>query len=87
MPDREGAAAHIAAWTARNIAAEDGEAFREMAEEELLALHDGSIARYQIRPGEFGAWPGCLESAPATLVTRPSRRWLLKCSRPPEART
>ena len=29
---------------------------------------------------------GCLESAPATHVTRPSRRWLLNRSRPPEAR-
>jgi len=67
MPDREGAAAHIAAWTARNIAAEDGEAFREMAEEELLALHDGSIARYQIRPGEFGAWQAAWSPRPRLL--------------------
>jgi hypothetical protein len=65
--DRQGVAAHIAAWTARNIAAEDGEAFREMAEEELLALHDGSIARYQIRPGEFGAWQDAWNPRPRLL--------------------
>ena len=65
--DRQGAAAHIAAWTARNIAAEDGEAFREMAEEELLALHEGSIARYQIRPGEFGAWQDAWSPRPRRM--------------------
>jgi hypothetical protein len=54
--DRRAAAAHTAAWAGQNIAAEDRDAFRAMAEDELLAMHEGNIARYQIRPGEFAAW-------------------------------
>jgi hypothetical protein len=30
--------------------------FREVAESELLSLHEGNFARYQIRPAEFAAW-------------------------------
>lgn len=37
---------------------DSGEAvrFAEMAESELLCLHEGNFARYQIRPSEFRAW-------------------------------
>jgi hypothetical protein len=34
----------------------DREQFREVAESELLNLHAGNFARYQIRPSEFHAW-------------------------------
>jgi hypothetical protein len=54
--DRKTAAAHIASWSENNIAAEDRERFREMAEAEILSLHEGNFARYQIRPSEFAAW-------------------------------
>ena len=54
--DRRTAGAHIASWVKSNIAAEDRERFREMAEAELLGLHEGNFARYQIRPSEFAAW-------------------------------
>jgi len=27
-----------------------------MSENELLNLHEGNFARYQIRPGEFAEW-------------------------------
>jgi len=27
-----------------------------MAESELLSLHEGNFARYQIRPSEFSGW-------------------------------
>ena len=30
--------------------------FKEMAEGELLSLHEGNFARYLIRPSEFSAW-------------------------------
>jgi hypothetical protein len=30
--------------------------FREMAEAELLNLHEGNFARYRIRPSEFADW-------------------------------
>ena len=32
------------------------EKFRDMAESELVGLHEGNFARYQIRPSEFEAW-------------------------------
>lgn len=54
--DRKAAAAHIASWTKAHIDAPDRERFREIAENELLALHEGNFARYQIRSAEFQAW-------------------------------
>ena len=54
--DRKGAAAYVAHWVEENIAAEDREQFREMAESELLSLHEGNYARYEVRPAEFTAW-------------------------------
>jgi len=53
---RKDAIAHIAAITRDNVQDVDREAFREMAESELLGLHEGNCARYQIRPVEFRAW-------------------------------
>ncbi|MFN3165153.1 MAG: Fic family protein, partial [Pseudohongiellaceae bacterium] len=46
----------IAAWVEKNIAGEDREKFRELVEEELLGLHEGNFARYQIRPSQFEEW-------------------------------
>ena len=54
--DRKAAAAYIASWIEKNVASEDRERFRETAETELLSLHEGNFARYQIRPSEFEAW-------------------------------
>lgn len=54
--DRKSAATHIASWTKAHIDAPDRERFREIAENELLALHEGNFARYQIRLVEFKAW-------------------------------
>ena len=54
--DRKSATAHVAAWAEANIAQDERERFREMAEAELLGLHEGNFARYQIRPREFEAW-------------------------------
>jgi Fic family protein len=54
--DRKSAAAYIAKWADENITAEDRERFREMAEGELLGLHEGNFARYEVRPSEFAAW-------------------------------
>ena len=36
--------------------AADLERFVELAFSELLNLHEGNIARYRLRPGEFRAW-------------------------------
>jgi hypothetical protein len=54
--DRKAAVAFLSQWIKENIAAEEREHFREMAEAELLNLHEGNFARYQIRPTEFEAW-------------------------------
>ena len=55
--DKKAAAAHIAAWVEKNgIPQAEREKFRDMAESELVGLHEGNFARYQIRPSEFEAW-------------------------------
>jgi hypothetical protein len=53
---RPEAAAYIAAWVKQNIPEPDRERFRELAETELLSLHEGNFARYRIRPSEFAKW-------------------------------
>jgi hypothetical protein len=54
--DRKAAAAFLARWIDANIAQDERDRFREMAEAELLSLHEGNFARYQIRPAQFAAW-------------------------------
>lgn len=54
--DRRAAAAFLARWTDENIAQDERDRFREMAETDLLSLHEGNFARYQIRPAQFTAW-------------------------------
>jgi hypothetical protein len=54
--DRKEATAYIAEWVKTNIAADERSGFREMAESDLLGLHEGNFARLQIRPSEFAAW-------------------------------
>lgn len=54
--DRKATAAYIADWVQQNMEAADRERFREMAEDELLGLHEGNYARYEVRPAEFAAW-------------------------------
>lgn len=53
---RAQAAERIASWANHNVAAEDQAHFREVAEAEVLGLHEGNFARYQITPEEFAAW-------------------------------
>jgi hypothetical protein len=47
---------YITTWAEAHLAADDQAPFREMAEAELMALHEGNFARYQVRPAEFTAW-------------------------------
>ncbi len=55
--DRKAAAAYLARWAEENISPDDErERFREMAENDLLGLHEGNFARYQLRPAEFTPW-------------------------------
>jgi hypothetical protein len=54
--DQKTAAAHIAIWATNHVQESERGRFIDAAETELLALHDGNFARYQIRPTEFEAW-------------------------------
>jgi hypothetical protein len=44
------------AWSKKEIDPGDRERFVEIAEAELIGLHEGNYARYRIRPSEFAAW-------------------------------
>jgi Fic family protein len=54
--DRKEATAYIAEWLKTNIGTDERGRFREMAESDLLSLHEGNFARLQVRPSEFAAW-------------------------------
>ncbi len=54
--DRRTALAHLRSWSENNMDHADRDRFRQVAEEELLGLHEGNFARYRIKPGEFAAW-------------------------------
>ena len=56
--DKRQAVTHVKNWAQAHIDLEDRERFRETAEDELLGLHEGNFARYQIKPSEFTAWRG-----------------------------
>ncbi len=53
---RKDAVARIAAWSKKEIDPGDHKRFAEIAEGELIGLHEGNFARYRIRPSEFAAW-------------------------------
>jgi Fic/DOC family protein len=63
--DRKAAAAFLARWTEENIVPAERERFREMAENDLLGLHEGNFARYQVRPAEFKSWQEVWAEKPA----------------------
>ena len=52
-PDLE---ASLHAFADENIPPADQEAFVELARDTLKRLHEGTIARYRIRPSEYEAW-------------------------------
>ena len=54
--NKKRATAWVAAWTQEHIDQPQRERFREVAERELLSLHEGNFARYRVRPSEFEAW-------------------------------
>ena len=54
--NKKSALIRIAAWSRENGEPADREKLREVAESELINLHEGNFARYQIRPSEFHAW-------------------------------
>ncbi len=60
------AADYVAAWTQDNIEPGDRDDFREVVERELIGMHEGNFARYQIRPAEFEAWQSVWLAGSAT---------------------
>ena len=54
--DKKQAAARIPTWTQEHVDQPQRERFREVAERELLSLHEGNFARYRVSPSEFEAW-------------------------------
>lgn len=54
--NRAAAFKYLEAWTAKNVAEEDRDEFQRVAEDEILALHEGNFARYQVRPSAYEAW-------------------------------
>jgi Fic family protein len=50
------AATRVVQERAAALPPNDGRRFIEVSETELLALHEGNIARYRLRPSEFRAW-------------------------------
>lgn len=53
--DKRAAAAFVKQTAARSVA-DNAARFIEVVEKELLSLHEGNIARYRLRPGEFAHW-------------------------------
>lgn len=50
------ATAHIAAWGEANVELDDRARFLEIAETELLGLHEGNYARFSVSSAEYDAW-------------------------------
>lgn len=53
---RKAAFIRIADWARMNIEFNERNQFREVAENEILGLHEGNFARYQIKPSQFKEW-------------------------------
>ncbi len=54
--DKKAAFSRIAAWVGKNVEVDEQDQFREVAENEVLGIHEGNFARYRIRPSQFKAW-------------------------------
>jgi fido (protein-threonine AMPylation protein) len=54
--NRAAAFKYLETWTAENLVEDERDEFQRVAEDEILALHEGNFARYQVRPSEFDAW-------------------------------
>ncbi len=62
--DERAAYGHIASEAEARVGQADREAFRDLAERELLGLHEGNFARHGITPAEFEAWRRRRTAAP-----------------------
>jgi hypothetical protein len=71
--DRKEAIAYIAEWLSSNVAVDERGKFREMAESDLLSLHEGNFARLGVRPSEFAAWRVAWENKALTFPAPDAR--------------
>jgi hypothetical protein len=55
MAQRE-ATAYVARWAKTNIAGPEQARFTEVCDTELLNVHEGNFAHFQVRPSAFAAW-------------------------------
>ncbi|SHN17134.1 Fic/DOC family protein [Roseibium suaedae] len=46
----------VSAWASSRVKPEDRGRFIEIVEDELIGMHEGNFARYQVSPSEFRAW-------------------------------
>jgi hypothetical protein len=60
--DKSKASGEIAAFAEEAIPSADRARFREIAESELIGLHEGNFARFRVRPSEFFAWKAAWEA-------------------------
>ena len=72
---RDGGALRLASsaarrWAAERVPAADRARFAELAEGELLGLHEGNFARFGLRPSEFDAWQASRHSREAVVAPR-----------------
>ena len=54
--NKKEATLRVSAWARERIEEEERRQFCELAEKELLALHEGNFARHGIRPSQFATW-------------------------------
>jgi hypothetical protein len=54
--EKKGATALVRQRAAEQVPPEDQARFLEVAETEIMSLHEGNIARYRLRPVEYEAW-------------------------------
>lgn len=54
--NKPAAIAHVRRRAMEKVVEAERPRFIEIVETELMSLHEGNIARYRIRPGEYGLW-------------------------------
>lgn len=75
--DRSATALQITQWIAGNIDSADQAQLREIVESDLLGLHEGNFARYQVRPSQFQAWKAAWQQRELTFPA-PEERYDLE---------
>ena len=59
---RPDAGRFIRTWAEQNIPVDEQGRFRDVAEVEVISLHEGNFARFRIKPSEFSHWKALWDS-------------------------